>query len=81
MVCLICSRAASLYTPTVGHVLTLFSSTAMKPHEVTDKLQLTKLKDKLWFVQPAIAIEGEGLTEGFGWLSDNIKKMPKYGGK
>ncbi|KAK3986794.1 ADP-ribosylation factor family-domain-containing protein [Cladorrhinum sp. PSN332] len=54
---------------------------AMKPHVITDKLELGKLKDKLWFVQPAIATDGEGLTEGFGWLSDNIKKMPKYGGK
>ena len=55
--------------------------TAMDPQTITDKLQLSKLRERPWFVQPAIATDGEGLTEGFGWLSDNIKKMPKYGGK
>lgn len=55
--------------------------TAMDPQTITQKLELSKLKERPWFVQPAIATEGEGLTEGFGWLSDNIKKMPKYGGK
>lgn len=52
----------------------------MDPQTITDKLELSRLKDRPWFVQPAIATEGEGLTEGFGWLSDNIKKTPKYGG-
>ncbi|KAL2016660.1 hypothetical protein VTK56DRAFT_3204 [Thermocarpiscus australiensis] len=54
---------------------------AMNPQQITEKLELSKLKDRVWFVQPAIATASEGLTEGFGWLSDNIKKMPKYGGK
>lgn len=53
----------------------------MDPQTITEKLQLSKLKDRPWFVQPAIAIEGEGLPEGFGWLSDNIKKSPRYTGK
>ncbi|KAK3296607.1 ADP-ribosylation factor family-domain-containing protein [Chaetomium fimeti] len=53
---------------------------AMDPQTITTKLELSKLKERPWFVQPAIATEGEGLTEGFGWLSDNIKKTPKYGG-
>ncbi|AEO63702.1 cfc10bd9-f837-476f-8c1c-80c904c90bc2 [Thermothielavioides terrestris] len=54
---------------------------AMDPQTITEKLELSKLKDRPWFVQPAIAIEGEGLPEGFGWLSDNIKKSPRYTGK
>ena len=58
-----------------------FPGTAMDPQTITQKLELSKLKERPWFVQPAIATDGEGLTEGFGWLSDNIKKMPKYGGK
>jgi len=53
----------------------------MDPTTITQRLDLSKLKERPWFVQPAVAIEGSGLTEGFGWLSDNIKKMPKYGGK
>jgi ADP-ribosylation factor protein 6 len=44
---------------------------------ITKELELSKLEKRPWFVQPAIAIQGEGLTEGFGWLSDNIKNMAK----
>lgn len=36
----------------------------MTPQEVTDKLQLTQLKDKVWFVVPSCATTGEGLFEG-----------------
>lgn len=39
-------------------------SIAMKPQEVTDALQLTQLKDKIWFVVPSCATTGEGLLEG-----------------
>ncbi|EAQ85593.1 hypothetical protein CHGG_06846 [Chaetomium globosum CBS 148.51] len=54
---------------------------AMDCQTITTKLELSKLGERPWFVQPAIATEGEGLTEGFGWLSENIKKTPKYSGK
>ncbi|KAG9240354.1 ADP-ribosylation factor family-domain-containing protein [Calycina marina] len=37
---------------------------AMKPQEVTDKLELNVLKDKIWFVVPSCATTGEGLLEG-----------------
>lgn len=53
----------------------------MKFNEVIEKFQFVKFKDKFWFVQFVIVIDGEGLIEGFGWLLDNIKKMFKYGGK
>lgn len=37
---------------------------AMTPAEVTDKLQLQKLKDRLWYVHPSCATTGDGLFEG-----------------
>lgn len=53
------------------------NSLAMKPHEITEKLQLAKLKDRLWYVQPSVAPTREGLDEGFDWLSERIKQLPK----
>ncbi|PNY28216.1 ADP-ribosylation factor 6 [Tolypocladium capitatum] len=49
---------------------------SMKPQEVTDKLQLAKLKDKVWYVVPSCATTGEGLLEGLAWLSNNVKAPP-----
>ncbi|KAF4120066.1 ADP-ribosylation factor 6 [Geosmithia morbida] len=46
---------------------------AMKPQEVTDALELSKLKDKVWYVVPSCATTGEGLVEGLSWLSNNVK--------
>jgi ADP-ribosylation factor 6 len=51
-------------------------NTAMKPQEVTDRLQLSKLKDKVWYVVPSCATTGEGLLEGLAWLSNNVKAPP-----
>ncbi|KAB5554337.1 ADP-ribosylation factor 6 [Coniochaeta sp. 2T2.1] len=50
--------------------------TAMKPQEVTEALQLSKLKDKVWYVVPSCATTGEGLLEGLAWLSNNVKTPP-----
>ncbi|KAI5286392.1 ADP-ribosylation factor, Arf Arf6 [Ascosphaera aggregata] len=51
---------------------------SMSPDEVREKLQLTQLKDKLWYVAPSCATTGEGLLEGLGWLSNNVKiQTPK----
>jgi hypothetical protein len=36
----------------------------MPPAEVTEKLQLSKLKDRVWYVVPSCATTGEGLFEG-----------------
>lgn len=36
----------------------------LSPEEITDALQLTKLKDRLWYVVPSIATEGTGIFEG-----------------
>lgn len=48
----------------------------MKPQEVTEVLQLSKLKDKVWYVVPSCATTGEGLLEGLAWLSNNVKAPP-----
>ena len=36
----------------------------MTPAEITESLQLSKLKDKIWYVVPSCATTGEGLFEG-----------------
>jgi len=46
---------------------------AMSPQDITEKLQLQKLKDHLWFVHPSCATTAEGLFEGLAWLSQNAK--------
>ena len=59
----------------------------MSPAEITEKLQLHKLKDHLWFVHPSCATTAEGLFEGLvslprrcwsnlikAWLSQNAKQ-------
>lgn len=37
---------------------------AMSPTEVQEKLRLSQLKDKIWYVVPSCATTGEGLFEG-----------------
>jgi len=36
----------------------------MSPTEVQEKLRLSQLKDKIWYVVPSCATTGEGLFEG-----------------
>lgn len=36
----------------------------MSPEEVTNALELHKLKDRLWYVVPSVATEGTGIFEG-----------------
>ena len=38
--------------------------TAMSPQEVQERLKLSQLKDKIWYVVPSCATTGEGLFEG-----------------
>ena len=49
------------------------SVTAMKPHEIQEKLGLTRIRDRNWYVQPACATAGDGLYEGLTWLTSNAK--------
>ena len=61
--------------PTVAFLYVTLSIiiTAMKPHEIQDKLGLTRIRDRNWYVQPSCAATGDGLTEGLTWLSSNCK--------
>ena len=59
---------------------------ALSPAEVTDRLHLRDLQNRVWFVHPSCATSGEvcrtragrqwltwqGLFEGLGWLSQNL---------
>jgi ADP-ribosylation factor protein 6 len=49
--------------------------------EVAEALQLQKLKDRVWNVQPSTATNGAGLEDGLKWLSDNVKDTPLPGKK
>ncbi|EYE94731.1 uncharacterized protein ASPGLDRAFT_24505 [Aspergillus glaucus CBS 516.65] len=49
----------------------------LNPEEVINALQLTQLKDKLWYVAPSVATDGTGIFEGLAWLSNNVKTPPQ----
>nr|XP_002130554.1 ADP-ribosylation factor 4-like [Ciona intestinalis] len=42
--------------------------------ELTNKLSLSEIKHKKWYVQAACATEGTGLYEGLDWLSNELGK-------
>jgi len=47
---------------------------AMSIHEVADKLSLKSIKNRMWFIQPCIAIlELVGILEGLDWLAKACK--------
>lgn len=46
---------------------------ALKPHEVQEKLGLTRFRERIWYVQPSCASSGDGLYEGLQWLTQNCK--------
>lgn len=48
-------------------------NSAMKPHEIQEKLGLTRIRDRNWYVQPSCATSGDGLYEGLTWLTSNHK--------
>ena len=47
---------------------------ALSPSEVCTALNLDKISDRNWHVQPSCAKTGDGLYEGLGWLSSNTRK-------
>ena len=49
----------------------------MKPHEIQEKLGLTRIRDRNWYVQPACATAGDGLYEGLTWLTSNAKSWSR----
>jgi len=60
-------------TITILAFLSVASIVAMKPHEIQEKLGLTRIRDRNWYVQPSCATTGDGLYEGLTWLTSNIK--------
>jgi len=58
---------------------------AMTPTEVTEKLRLTQLKERMWYVVPSCATTGEGLFEGLvsglyfptSGRTDSLSPLPK----
>ena len=48
---------------------------AMSVPELTERLHLSAIRDRQWFVQAAQATTGHGLFEGMDWLGKNSKKL------
>jgi len=53
---------------------------AMNAAEITDKLGLANLRNRLWFGQATCATSGDGLYEGLEWLSTHINDRLKSRG-
>jgi hypothetical protein len=45
--------------------------------EVTERLDLHKLRDKNWFIQGTVATAGDGLYEGLDWLQSNFSSLKR----
>lgn len=55
---------------------------ALGATEIAKRLELNEIRDREWFVQPCVALQGQGLYEGLDWLIDTINKRDppaKYG--
>jgi len=47
---------------------------ALSVSEITEKLQLSSLRGREWYVQGTVATQGTGLYEGLDWLSNQLAK-------
>lgn len=47
---------------------------AMSVAEIIEKMSLSSLTNRKWHVEATCATTGEGLYEGFGWLSDTLQQ-------
>lgn len=47
---------------------------AMSAAELTEKLALNSLRNRMWYIQAACATQGTGLYEGLDWLSNELSK-------
>merc|ERR1712216_83665 len=45
---------------------------AMDTAEIAEKLGLSELRNRQWFIQSACATKGDGLYEGLDWLSTTL---------
>ncbi|KAK8945567.1 ADP-ribosylation factor 1 [Platanthera guangdongensis] len=52
---------------------------AMTPMEVCQGLGLYDLKNRVWHIQGACALKGEGLYEGLDWLASSLKELQAAG--
>merc|ERR1719493_630938 len=50
---------------------------AMSVNEISDRLQLNKLKNRQWYIQSTCATSGDGLYEGLDWLSTTLRRQRK----
>jgi len=48
---------------------------AMSAAELTEKLRLTSLHNRSWYIQATCATQGNGLYEGLDWLSKELEKL------
>ncbi|KAF8112939.1 hypothetical protein N665_0058s0039 [Sinapis alba] len=48
---------------------------AMSPSEISNKLDLTSLRQRNWHVQSSCSLCGYGIHEGFDWLFKNTARM------
>lgn len=46
---------------------------ALKAQEIVERLDMMKLRDRGWYVQPTCAINGDGLYEGLTWLTTMVR--------
>ena len=47
---------------------------ALSADEISGHLELSKISDHPWHVQPACATTAEGLEEGIEWLAEKLKE-------
>jgi len=47
---------------------------AMSAAEITEKLGLSSLRNRTWYIQGTCATQGQGLYEGLDWLSNELSK-------
>lgn len=47
--------------------------TALEPEEIVEQLQLDEIDDRDWSIFGWSAISGEGLIDGFQWMTDHAK--------
>ncbi len=50
---------------------------AANPSQVTEAMDLFKLKDRRWYVQACCAATGEGLVEGLQWVADTVREKKR----
>ena len=48
---------------------------AQKPTDVAEKLGLTEIRNRPWYIQSSSALSGEGLYEGMDWLSRSLRQQ------